>query len=866
MSSIPHPRPEDWLARVGWMRALARGLLADPGAADDVVQEACVAALEHPPLADRPLEPWLGRVVRNFAWKRRRGEGRRAAHERLAPTGEPVPGPAATAERLELQRSVLSAVEAVPEPFRTVVVERYLQGRTSADIARALGVPEGTVRWRLARGLEELRTRLDARHGGRDAWCALLAPLAVLPAQPVAPDPATVPEPGPLASIPTGTGVLAMLGATKLVLAAVVGVAAVGFVLLTRDGGERGARPDSDLAQAATLEEPVAAAPLGAVPDSAPAPREARATSPSASVPAPVPAEPAPAADARPTQGTLAMRFVDAQGAPWSGVEVFPRGGEAERRTSGPDGRVELAVKPYGDGGEWGVALLAQREGCATRLLRATATLGRTTDLGDVVLVPGSRLEGRVLDEQGLALEGATVGLAAVELPEGSGDGPPLDEGYLRRHGSEGFERERTVASGPDGTFELTGVPAGRHRLWAHAPSMRHGWTEPFEVRAGEDLFALELRLPALLATDRITGIVLDPSGEPLGGARLMSTYLHEHESGSTTSNVGDDGRFDLVLRRETRYSFVASDREGRYADAYAWDVTPGTRELELRLGEVRTFEALVRDEEGRPLEGCRFKTSMEVGGAMTSSDGRPQVREPGLYALVLPSIPFQLVVEADGYQPATFESLRPESVGARLEVVLTRAPRLAGRVVADGKPVAGARVTLHRAVVADSYWRDGFYCLYRPEAADQATSDADGRFTLTCKQPGPVWVRATSAGWTAADLGPLQPDAAGELRIELTGGGSIEGRVLLPDGADAEGVVVGISRGDGHPRTLRAGPEGRFRFDHLVPGRWQVQRCESELDPSTVTTMSDSTPVEIEWSCTVEPGRVTRFDLDLTR
>jgi len=863
VSSIPHPRPEDWLAQVGWMRALARGLLADPGAADDVVQEACVAALEHPPLADRPLEPWLARVVRNFAWKRRRGEGRRAAHERLAAPREPAPGPAATAERLEFQRTVLAAVEAVPEPFRTVVVERYLQGRTCADVARALGVPEGTVRWRLARGLEELRARLDARYGERGAWSALLAPLALAPA-PAAP--LAAPDPTPLAALPPGTGVLAMLGASKLVLAAVVGVAAVGFVLLTRDGSERGPRPPADVARAATPVEPAPAAALGDVPAAATTPREARAAAPAASAPPPAPAAPAPIAEAPPTHGTLAMRFVDAQGAPWSGVEVFQRGRDAERRLSGADGRVELAVEPYGEASEWGVGLFAQREGCATRLLRATATLGRTTDLGDVVLLPGVRLAGRVLDEQGLPLEGATVGLAAVELPEDSGDGPPLDEGMLRRHGSEGFERERTVASGAGGAFELTGVAAGAHRLWAHATGMRFGWTEPFEVRAGEDLFALELRLSALLATDRITGIVFDPSGEPLGGARLMSTYQHEHESGSTTSDVGPDGRFELVLRRETRYSFVASDREGRYADAYAWDVTPGARELELRLGEVRTFEASVRDEEGRPLADCRFETSMEVGGAMTSSDGRPEVREPGLYALVLPSIPFELVVEADGFQPATFENLRPESVGARLEVVLTRAPRLAGRVVADGKPLAGARVTLHRAVVDGSYWRDGFYCLYRPEAVDQATSAADGRFTLTCKQPGPMWVRATSAGWTAADLGPLEPSAPGELRIELTGGGSIEGRVLLPDGADAEGVVVGVSRGDGHPRTLRAGPEGRFRFDHLMPGRWQVQRRESELDPSSVTTMSNSNPVEIEWSCTVEPGRVTRFDLDLTR
>ncbi len=77
---------------------------------------------------------------------------------------------------------------------------------------------------------------------------------------------------------------------------------------------------------------------------------------------------------------------------------------------------------------------------------------------------------------------------------------------------------------------------------------------------------------------------------------------------------------------------------------------------------------------------------------------------------------------------------------------------------------------------------------------------------------------------------------------------------------------VLGISRGDGAPHTLRAGLGGHYRFDHLIPGRWQVERRESELDPSSVTTSSSSLTVEIEWSCTVEAGRVTRLDLDLTR
>ncbi|NUP98054.1 MAG: hypothetical protein HUU28_18000, partial [Planctomycetaceae bacterium] len=58
---------EELLAESDWVRRLARALVSDPDAAEDVAQQALVAALERPPKADRPLRPWLRVVVENFA-------------------------------------------------------------------------------------------------------------------------------------------------------------------------------------------------------------------------------------------------------------------------------------------------------------------------------------------------------------------------------------------------------------------------------------------------------------------------------------------------------------------------------------------------------------------------------------------------------------------------------------------------------------------------------------------------------------------------------------------------------------------------------------------------------------------------------
>jgi hypothetical protein len=64
------------------------------------------------------------------------------------------------------------------EPFRRTVLLRYFKGRSSAEIARAQSVPDGTVRWRLKSAIDQLRARLDQEAGGdRARWHRALLPL-----------------------------------------------------------------------------------------------------------------------------------------------------------------------------------------------------------------------------------------------------------------------------------------------------------------------------------------------------------------------------------------------------------------------------------------------------------------------------------------------------------------------------------------------------------------------------------------------------------------------------------------------------------------------------------------------------------------
>src|SRR5438045_4511048 len=156
----------DLLGHAAWLRRLAQALVHDQDAAQDVVQGTLVAAWQHPPALDRDVRPWLARVARNEARDQRRAERRRRAREEEVAAGDDVvTTPEQLVGSLEIHRAVAEAVSALAEPYRQTVVLRHYDGLSAAEIARRLGVPAGTVRWRLAEGLAQLRSALDARHG-----------------------------------------------------------------------------------------------------------------------------------------------------------------------------------------------------------------------------------------------------------------------------------------------------------------------------------------------------------------------------------------------------------------------------------------------------------------------------------------------------------------------------------------------------------------------------------------------------------------------------------------------------------------------------------------------------------------------------
>ena len=89
------------------LRPLARRLLKDDDAAEDVLQDTWLVALRHPPARLDSLGGWLRTVTRSLALKRLRGESRRARREERSACSEAEEVTAQSAvERARIFRSV----------------------------------------------------------------------------------------------------------------------------------------------------------------------------------------------------------------------------------------------------------------------------------------------------------------------------------------------------------------------------------------------------------------------------------------------------------------------------------------------------------------------------------------------------------------------------------------------------------------------------------------------------------------------------------------------------------------------------------------------------------------------------------------
>jgi RNA polymerase sigma-70 factor (ECF subfamily) len=157
---LPNPLVTDlYTSYEAQLKHYAEGLTHDYDQAEDLVQEAFIRASAHADLLvqldSAQRRSWLYTVVKNRFIDQLRAARRR--QEILQALAELVTWDEPSAQ----YAGEINLFERLPGQFKSLLIERYVQGLTSEQIALRLHVPAATVRSRIRLAINWLRTHPD---------------------------------------------------------------------------------------------------------------------------------------------------------------------------------------------------------------------------------------------------------------------------------------------------------------------------------------------------------------------------------------------------------------------------------------------------------------------------------------------------------------------------------------------------------------------------------------------------------------------------------------------------------------------------------------------------------------------------------
>jgi RNA polymerase sigma-70 factor (ECF subfamily) len=150
-------------------------VLGDEDLAADATQEAFLSAFRAlNSYRGGSFKAWLTRTVINACYDELRRKKRRPTTPLEPETGngeemesprwlaDPSASPEEQLDQAELEHAIQHCLNALPADFKTVVVLADIQGLDYTEVARAVHVPLGTIKSRLARARLRLRECLQA--------------------------------------------------------------------------------------------------------------------------------------------------------------------------------------------------------------------------------------------------------------------------------------------------------------------------------------------------------------------------------------------------------------------------------------------------------------------------------------------------------------------------------------------------------------------------------------------------------------------------------------------------------------------------------------------------------------------------------
>lgn len=496
-------------------------------------------------------------------------------------------------------------------------------------------------------------------------------------------------------------------------------------------------------------------------------------------------------------KGAVSVHVLAPDGTEVSTGTVMLSSRNGSSSTSLTDGRARVSM----DSSEprtltvWGVK---GRDGASLDAAPYRRTLGPTETDVEVKLTPGFSIEGTVKGLDGQGLKGVLV--SAAPKGEGSPD-------YSDRYGAHGSAR--TDASG---AFRITGLGDGEYGLSVDAPAEYAPYESP-PVRGGTK--GIDISLDAGLSA-AVT--VLDWAGKPVAGARVsLSIVTTEGRRSRRTTRSADrttdaQGVARLAgLAKGVTYQMSVSATDALQHEEEAW--TPA--DVTIRLERAYTISGVVRDGAGKPVSGANVQCSKDKqgwSGTQAGDDGRFSCG--GLTA-------GEYYVKARigwGSEPADGAAAEKDvqrvQAGAK-DVVLTVDAGLELVVKIENWPADGP--TWHNPQLSVEGTRP------RNLGWSDARIDSEGKVRfrgLRDSETYRLWIPPIEGGLSCVATG-LRAGGV-EVRVRLTPGKSITGRINAPAGATGINVSASAEGGGyGVGGTVEA--DGRYRIEGLPEGAYSV-------------------------------------------
>lgn len=426
----------------------------------------------------------------------------------------------------------------------------------------------------------------------------------------------------------------------------------------------------------------------------------------------------------------------------------------------------------------------------------------------------------------------------------------------------DGIHRVYGAMTRPDGTFSITGMPPVSYGIEIN----RAGFANPRAGRTSVTLLGGEptrdLKL-AMVPSGAIAGRVSGPDGEP---AENISVFVRG-KSGQRGSQTDDQGRFRVVGLLPGRYRLEASPqtwvfpssppdpfsdgplptrlRPARYAGVIDVQAGGDTGGIEVRLPRTPVVRVSGRVSGFRQGVGISLSVNSVLGGGFTDI-----AKADGSFAWWSLD-PGEYVIRAwQGVPALDYWASRGERAGNSALATITVADANVDNIELRFRPptdISGQVEYETGEAEPDppEMWLR-LSALNLANGGGAARLSADGHFTFSpllparykvmcaclrpadCKRPAYVksmWLGSLQIEGDILDLS--EGPAAATLRVQLSSAfGRISGTVQ-GDRAAMTGLKVALvsdsPRHDGPPRFADIDAIGRYSFDSVVPGEYQL-------------------------------------------